>query len=283
MSEAGCPQEPAPGWSKRVVLVRTLGPRNAGSALRACANFGPADLWFVAPGRPSLLLHPEFVQMAHGVEQQRQRVRVAATLPEALADCTHSIGFTARPRDRKRVDWPELAPEVAAWCRTDTQRVALVFGSEENGLTEAESDSCQVLCHIPTAAEHTSLNLALAAGIVLHDLYEGNARHARERGPRMADHAALAYLKAHLQAVLGERVARSASARQDIRASIERVFSRAPIESRDARAWNMMMRALGSQLTPLDLGIEKQPKQQRRERVVGAARRGAGRDHSPKR
>lgn len=83
---------------KRVVLVRTLGPRNAGAALRAVANFGPAELWFAAPKRPSLFVHPDFAAMAHGVENVRDKIRVAATLEEALAECTHSIAFTARAR-----------------------------------------------------------------------------------------------------------------------------------------------------------------------------------------
>ncbi len=258
--------------NKRVVLVRTIGPRNAGSALRAVANFGPADLWFVAPARPSLLEHPEFEQMAHGVERIRERVRVVERLEDALADCSHSLGFTARPRDRKRVDWPEFVPEARRWCSTSGARVALVFGSEENGLTETESDLCQLLVHIPTSGEHQSINLALALGIVLHDLFAGPGRHVRERGPRMADQDSVSYLKHHLKAVLAGRVARSSAAQQDIEGSIERVFSRAPIESRDARAWNMMMRALGSQLTPKDFGIEKQSKNSRRDRVVQAAR-----------
>ena len=32
---------------KRVILVRTAGPRNAGSALRVAANFGPCELVLV--------------------------------------------------------------------------------------------------------------------------------------------------------------------------------------------------------------------------------------------
>ncbi len=267
------PDSASAAAAKRIVLVRTIGPRNAGSALRAAANFGPAEVWFVAPARPSLLVHPEFEQMAHGVEGLRQRARVVATLAEALAGATHSIGFTARPRDRKRADWRAHLPQARDWCRGQGNTVALVFGSEENGLTEAESDHCQVLAHIPTSAEHQSINLALALGLVLYDLFEGPGRHVHERGPRMADQASLEYLKQHLKSVLGGRVARSAAAQSDIEGSIERVFSRAPVESRDARAWNMMMRALGSQLTPKDFGIEKQDKNSRRARVIAASRR----------
>jgi hypothetical protein len=37
------------------------------------------------------------------------------------------------------------------------------------------------------------------------------------------------------------------------------VFTRVPIEMRDARAWHMMMRALGSSMTPRDFGIGGPP------------------------
>src|SRR5262245_22650036 len=120
---------------KRAVLVRTAGPRNAGMALRACENFG-AELWLVAPARPALLLHPDFELASHGVDDAQKRVRVVATLEEALADTTASVGFTARARgDRSRRDWREAQTEVLEWTRDPDQVVALVFGSEVNGLT----------------------------------------------------------------------------------------------------------------------------------------------------
>ena len=257
---------------KRVVLVRTAGPRNAGMALRACMNFGPCELWFVAPARPSLLLPPEFEQMSHGVEAGAARIQVVDSLELALADCTRSLGFTARARgSRVRRDWRETRDEVAA--AAEDQRVALVFGSEENGLTAEETGLVQQLCYLPTSAEHTSINLAMSVGIVLSALFTDAGAHGREQGMILAEGADLEYLKAHLKHVFGGQVARGEAARRDIEQAIERVFGRVPIESRDARAWHMMLRALGSRMTPADFGIEGTPKSRRRKRVVERARR----------
>jgi tRNA/rRNA methyltransferase len=191
---------------KRVVLVRTLGPRNVGSVMRAAANFGVDDLVLVAPQRASMLVHPEFVQMAHGVQDVRARIRVVATLAEALVDSTSSIGFTARARGlRKRKDWRAAAEECSTACTDPAQCVALVFGSEESGLTAEETDLLGELCSLPTAAEHTSLNLALAVGIVLYTLYSGKGVHVREKGPVLAARESAEYLKARLKEVLGAR------------------------------------------------------------------------------
>jgi hypothetical protein len=38
--------------------------------------------------------------------------------------------------------------------------------------------------------------------------------------------------------------------------SIRRVFGRAPLETRDARAWHLLARALGNEKTPGDYGLE---------------------------
>jgi len=253
---------------KRVVLVRTAGPRNAGMALRATMNFGPCELVLVAPARPSLLVHPEFQQMAHGAEAAVRSIGVVDTLADALADCTRSFGFTARARgSRVRRDWRVARDEVAA-ADSSGERVALVFGSEESGLTAGESDLVQDLCFLPTSVDHTSINLAMSVGIVLSSIFTEAGAHGHERGTTLAEGADLEYLKAHLKHVFCGQVARGESARRDIEQSIDRIFGRVPVESRDARAWHMMLRALGSRKAPGDFGIEGTPKSRRRKRVL---------------
>jgi len=42
------------------------------------------------------------------------------------------------------------------------------------------------------------------------------------------------------------------------------VYSRAPLEDRDARAWHLMARALGSTVTPKDLGLNVSRRRGRR-------------------
>lgn len=264
---------------KRVVLVRTQGPRNVGSVMRAVANFGPVEFVLVAPQKRSMLVHPDFTMMAHGVEKIRERIRVVPTLAEALADTTYSVAFTGRPRDgRQRVDWRARVPEYRGWCDDDGQMVALVFGSEADGLSGEETDACKELAFLPTSAEHQSLNLATAVSIVLFTLYSGDAVHKRERGPRMASERQQSFLREHLKAVFGEKVALSLAAKQDIEESIDRIFTRVPLESRDARAWHMMMRALGSKLSPRDFGIGGPPRDLRRD---DAAQRYGELDDSP--
>ncbi|HVS19921.1 MAG TPA: hypothetical protein VMT18_15050, partial [Planctomycetota bacterium] len=80
----------------------------------------------------------------------------------------------------------------------------------------------------------------------------------------------LAYLVRHLQAVLGG-VARGEAARRDIEDSIARIFTRAPVESRDARAWHKVLRVLGGEFTPGEAGLEGPAKDRRRSTSLGRA------------
>lgn len=245
---------------KRAVLVRPNGPRNVGMVLRVCANFGPCELVLVAPERPALLRHPELEQMAHGVEHWREKLRVVATLPEALADCTATVGFTARVRDHfVRDAFGEALDELRAVANDPDERLALVFGNEIAGLSAEETALCQRLVHVRTAPEHTSLNLAICAGIVLQALFEAEAPREREPGGHPLTGEEREFLKANLKQVFAGRVARSPQAAADIVDSIERVFARAPLESRDARAWHMMARALGGGARPEDFGLDPSP------------------------
>ncbi len=242
---------------KRVVLVRPAGPRNVGSVLRAAANFGPCELVLVRPVKASILVHPDFEQMAHGVEDVAAKVRVAASLAEALADCTASVGFTARARDhRELVDWRAARGSLSTRAADPEGRLALVFGNEETGLSAEETAPLGELVRIPTSDEHGSLNLAMAVGLVLATLFldQPALESVRRQNAVPLPGADRQFLVERLKAALGP-VCWTESARRDILASIERVFGRAPLETRDARAWHMLARALGNEHTPGDYGL----------------------------
>jgi TrmH family RNA methyltransferase len=242
---------------KRVILVRTAGPRNAGSALRVAANFGPCELVLVRPEKPSMLQHPDFEQMAHGVPDAAKRIRVVATLEEALADCTYGVGFTARARDHRELsDWRDARAALTQRASAAEERVALVFGNEETGLSAEETAPLAELVRIPTSAEHGSLNLAMAVGLVLATLFLDGAAplSVRHQNAVPLPGADRVFLIERLKEALGV-VPWSPSARRDLLASIERVFARAPLETRDARAWHMLARALGNEKKPGDYGV----------------------------
>ncbi|MBI4880946.1 MAG: hypothetical protein HY812_15015 [Planctomycetes bacterium] len=240
---------------KRVILVRTRGPRNAGLAARTVVNFGPAELCFAAPAAPDLLSAAGFAEMAHGVALRPGRFPVVATLEEALRECTHSIGFTARIRGHRDMkEWPDMLARVRERALDPAERVALVFGDEQHGLNATEAGMLAELARIPTSREHASLNLALAVGIVLSGLFGPGQQPRRSRKGRPLAWSEREFLRVHLRGVLG-RMVQGAAARRDLEASIDRLVASAALESRDARAWHRLLRQLGGLEGPADYGL----------------------------
>ena len=240
---------------KRIVLCRPSGPRNVGTVVRALANFGPAQLAIVAPQRKTLLIHPEFEQMSHGVEDIIKRCEVYDTLAEALADCTDSVGFTARTRHHRVIpEWSTVRDDLSERASQADQLIGFVFGSEVNGLSTEETDLCRGLVHIETSDEHGSLNLGVAVALVLHSVFRPIGEPRIDTASEPLAGRDLEYLIANVSHVLGE-AAWTENAKRDILLAVERVLRRSGAEARDARALHMAMRALGSEKKPADFGL----------------------------
>jgi tRNA (cytidine32/uridine32-2'-O)-methyltransferase len=94
----------------------------------------------------------------------------ADTLEEAIGDCQFVVGTSARER---RIPWPLLDSRQCAARMADAsarENVAVLFGREDRGLTNEELQVCNLHLNIPTSADYSSLNLAMAVQIVCYEL-----------------------------------------------------------------------------------------------------------------
>lgn len=151
----------------RVVLSNTQHPGNIGSAARAMLTMGLGDLVLVAPQRYP---HPQARAQASGATAVLDGVRVVDTLEEAIADCVWVVGASARPRhlgDEPLTPWDFAARAVEI---SQQDRVALVFGCERTGLTNAELDRCHRVVRIASNPEYSSLNLSQAVQVLGYEL-----------------------------------------------------------------------------------------------------------------
>jgi tRNA/rRNA methyltransferase len=94
---------------------------------------------------------------------------------DAVADCTLVVGTTAVGR-RELQHTVRRLEEGARLVRTRlrSSRVALLFGSEKVGLSNADLSHCHWLMRIPTREEHRSMNLGQAVAICLYELARGS-------------------------------------------------------------------------------------------------------------
>lgn len=151
----------------RVILVETSHPGNIGAVARAMKNMGASELRLV---RPRQFPSAEADARASGATDILAGAVVFDELSEALGDARLVLGTSARERS---LDWSVLDPRACAARALPESRfgpVALVFGRESAGLSNAELGHCHALVHIPTNPDYSSLNLAMAVQLLLYEL-----------------------------------------------------------------------------------------------------------------
>jgi tRNA (cytidine32/uridine32-2'-O)-methyltransferase len=152
----------------RIVLVETSHPGNIGAVARAMKNMGLTRLYLVAPEQ---FPDPQATWRAVSAGDVLESARVVSSLDEAIGDCSFVVGASARER---RIPWPVLDARRAASDIAEASlrgEVAVLFGREDNGLSNEELMRCNLHLAIPTSDEYSSLNLAMAVQVVCYELH----------------------------------------------------------------------------------------------------------------
>ena len=168
----------------RIVLSNTSHPGNIGAAARAMKTMELSRLYLVNPKR-----YPdaEATARASGADDLLARATVCSDLETAIAGCQLVMGASARSR---RIPCPIIDPASCAHqvvAESGQGEVAILFGCEQSGLSNAEIDRCQSLVQIPTNPAYGSLNLASAVQIISYEILvaqrQASGSSARQAGP----------------------------------------------------------------------------------------------------
>src|SRR6266849_7029681 len=153
----------------RIVLVRPQIAANLGATARVMRNMAVNDLVLVSPEVDTA--DRQARQLSTHGEAILDQARIVADLGEAIADCVLVAGTSARSGQLIRGPFgppDEIMPGLAEGLHAGS--VALVFGPERSGLTDAEVTRCHHVLHIPTDPGYPALNLAQAVAICLYEL-----------------------------------------------------------------------------------------------------------------
>lgn len=151
----------------RIVLVNTSHTGNIGSTARAMKTMGLSELYLVDPvdkpdGQASAL--------AAGAGDVLANAKIVGDLSEAIAGCGLVVGTSARSRT---LSWPMLNPRQCGRkliTESSEYPVAMVFGRENNGLSNEELQLCHYHVCIPANPEYSSLNLAAAVQTLCYEV-----------------------------------------------------------------------------------------------------------------
>jgi len=175
------------------------------------------------------------------------RAVVAGSLDAALAACPTVVGTSRRMgrhrRPHFRID--ELAPRLARLA--EEGEVAVLFGREADGLTDAELDRCTHLAYIPTAEAYPSMNLAQAVAITAYEIAraldavapqpppkpKGVQGEEPERAEVLAADEAREAMYAHLEEALARIGFLKAGQREGMMRRLRRILGRAELSAGD--------------------------------------------------
>ena len=151
------------------ILNRPSHPGNIGASARALKSMNLNHLQLVCPDDfPS----PKAEARATHGKDVLQKAEVFDTLKEALADKNVVFALSARNRD---LNWPHLDARQAAekihQYAISGNKVAIIFGREESGLSNDELALSHYLVHIVSNPSSNSLNLAQAVQIMAYEIF----------------------------------------------------------------------------------------------------------------
>ncbi|MGH7606375.1 MAG: RNA methyltransferase [Gemmatimonadales bacterium] len=227
-----------------VVLHEPQDLVNIAHVVRGMKNFGLRDLRLVNPREYDAY---RVEGIAHQTQDVLARVQVHQTLDAALADCVHVVGFTARGRTAKRnLQRPrDAAAEVAALAAGGP--VALLFGREDRGLSNAALDRCHRIVTIPTEPAYASLNLAHAVIVMLYELALARGAAARpfkapRRGPEAEPSAAadLERLFADIERALAAIDFFKTRSTEGVMRTMRELAHRRPLDAREVKLLRAM-------------------------------------------
>lgn len=216
-----------------VVVHQIRSPDNLGAIARLMANFALPELIL---SEPNTWHFDEAARVGVGGDRILENFTVVPDLATAVSGAVYAIGTTMRTLDGR----PPLTPEegIARLAHhAQRGRVALVFGGERRGLSDADLAHCQEYVAIPTSAEQPSMNLAQSAAVLLYlcSRVERPATAAPTReGARLGTVRAL---EASMRQVLLDAGFLNPQAPDHILGELERSLLRGELTQREAELW----------------------------------------------
>ncbi len=140
-----------------LLLDGVTDPRNLGACLRVADGAGAQAV--IAPKDHACALTEAAIQTASGAAESVPYIMVTN-----LARAMDAI----RDRDIRLLGTDDSAP-ASLYDETLSESVAWVLGAEGRGMRRLTRERCDVLVRIPMAGTVGSLNVSVAAGVVLYE------------------------------------------------------------------------------------------------------------------
>jgi tRNA/rRNA methyltransferase len=169
-----------------VVLVRPNISGNIGATARAMANFGFSSLVLVDA---KCQIDDEARNRAKHAQHIISNISTEKSLARALSKFTISIATTGVLGSdfnipRTPLSAQQLSQKLQSSKIKASNKIAIVFGPEDSGLSKDELELCDYTVTIPTSEVYPVMNLSHAVTIILYELSkEHNSKRIKEVFP----------------------------------------------------------------------------------------------------
>ena len=166
-----------------IVLLQPRYSENVGAAARAMRNMGIGQLVIVDP--QNFDLSKALKLATHFASDIIEKSKFYPDLKEALSSFNYVVGTTARLGGQRQVVNTPLTLSRKLIPISVKNRIAILFGPEDKGLSNEDIRYCHALVNIPTT-QFSSLNLAQSVMILCYEIFIAGGEENEEFTPRMA-------------------------------------------------------------------------------------------------
>ena len=153
-----------------VVFVECETPGNVGFLARTMANFGLKNLILINPPK---LTNEAYYQATHG-KYIVENAKIYNTLDEFYQSqrIDFKVASTGMAGGSYNLSRIPVTPDELGKRLNASNKIAILFGREGNGLTNKEIEESDICVSIPTDPTYPIMNISHAAAIIFYELFK---------------------------------------------------------------------------------------------------------------
>ena len=153
-----------------IVFVECETPGNIGFLARTMANFGLKNLVLI---NPPTLTNDAYYQATHG-KYIVENAKIYKTLDELYHSqrIDFKVATTGTVGGSYNLSRIPIKPEELGKSLNVSNKIAILFGREGDGLSNKEIGDCDICVSIPTDPTYPIMNISHAAAIIFYELFK---------------------------------------------------------------------------------------------------------------
>ena len=227
-----------------IVFVECETPGNVGFLARTMANFGLKNLVLI---NPTKLTNEAYYQATHG-KYIVENAKIYPTLDDFYQSqrIDFKVASTGMAGGSYNLSRIPIRPEKLGESMNVSNKIAILFGREGDGLSNKEIEDCDICVSIPTDPTYPIMNISHAAAIIFYELFK-NKHDYGVRGLEESSKLEKEYLIKDMKELIDGLDIPDHKKRNGLK-TFNNIISRAFITSREAHTFKGILRRLKNKI-----------------------------------